>query len=363
MQLRAGLAGVGARVEVELARRAPAARASGAPRARLRGNGSAAGSSSASAAAPGKRCVRPPSGSGTRLAVARRDPAEHGARRGHRHLLADDRAHAELEAVDASGHAQSGARAHERRQRAILGELGRDGERVGVQVEQPAAARDGRGQVAQVGEAQLARTTRVAGRERDHGGPVLERERAAIGGALDLLDARDRARRQERRAASRRRTARGRAAAARSRPAPPRRGGSGEHASAAPSACGRRSPRTVSLNCRTLPKPAPTATCANGSSVDSISVRADCARCALASATGPAPSSPTRMRFSWRSEKWRRAASPPTPSRSTAPSAINRTARPADVRAPVPGRRTRRAVGVAALAGAEALVLRGGARC
>ena len=62
---------------------------------------------------------------------------------------------------------------------------------------------------------------------------------------------------------------------------------------------------------------------------------------------------------SCRSEKWSRAASPPTPSRSTAPSAISRIARPATSGAPVPGGRARHRVRVAALAGAEALLLRG----
>ena len=78
-----------------------------------------------------------------------------------------------------------------------------------------------------------------------------------------------------------------------------------------------------------LPKPAASATWAKGSSVDSISVRAAWARCARASATGPAPTSAPSTRPSWRSLKPSRAARPGTPSRSTTPSAISRNARPA----------------------------------
>jgi hypothetical protein len=54
--------------------------------------------------------------------------------------------------------------------------------------------------------------------------------------------------------------------------------------------------RTVSLNCLMLAKPAPNATCANGRFVVSMSTRAVWARCARASAIGPAPTSAT----SWR---------------------------------------------------------------
>ncbi len=55
--------------------------------------------------------------------------------------------------------------------------------------------------------------------------------------------------------------------------------------------------RTVSLKVRTDAKPAAKATSAMGSGVVSISTRAVWARCARASASGPAPSSAS----SWRS--------------------------------------------------------------
>ena len=59
--------------------------------------------------------------------------------------------------------------------------------------------------------------------------------------------------------------------------------------------------RTVSLNWRMLAKPAPNATCENGSSVVSMSIRAVCARCARARASGPAPTSARSSRCRWRS--------------------------------------------------------------
>lgn len=55
--------------------------------------------------------------------------------------------------------------------------------------------------------------------------------------------------------------------------------------------------RTVSLNVRTLAKPAANATSPSGTAVVSISTRAVCARCALASASGPAPSSACTCRW------------------------------------------------------------------
>ena len=58
--------------------------------------------------------------------------------------------------------------------------------------------------------------------------------------------------------------------------------------------------RTVSLNCRTLAKPAAKATSVTGRSVVSSSTRAVCARCARATAIGPAPTSATSCRCRWR---------------------------------------------------------------
>ena len=57
---------------------------------------------------------------------------------------------------------------------------------------------------------------------------------------------------------------------------------------------------TVSLNARMLAKPAANAMSPMGSALVSISSRAVCARCALASASGPAPSSASSCRSTCR---------------------------------------------------------------
>ena len=139
-------------------------------------------------------------------------------------------------------------------------------------------------------EPQRALHAAVARRQLDDRGAVRQAQRAPVGaGGRRLLDARDGARARRTRTARRSRSARGRAGAARStrrrpRSALPRRRRSSRGVSANTS-------RTVSLNWRTLAKPAANATSAKPSSVVSISVRAVCARCARASASGPAPSS------------------------------------------------------------------------
>jgi hypothetical protein len=66
--------------------------------------------------------------------------------------------------------------------------------------------------------------------------------------------------------------------------------------------CVAKTSRTVSLNCRTLPKPAAKRDVGDGRSVVSIRTRAVCARCARASASGPAPSSACSARSTWRRE-------------------------------------------------------------
>ncbi len=85
--------------------------------------------------------------------------------------------------------------------------------------------------------------------------------------------------------------------------------------------------RTVSLKLRTEEKPAAKATSAMVSAVVSISMRAVCARWALARASGPAPSVASSCRSICRVLYPSRDASPGTPSRSTTPSAISRMAR------------------------------------
>ena len=56
----------------------------------------------------------------------------------------------------------------------------------------------------------------------------------------------------------------------------------------------------VALNCLMLAKPAAKAISDNGSAVDSMRMRAVCARCARAMASGPAPSSAVTRRRTWR---------------------------------------------------------------
>ena len=234
-----------------------------------------------------------------RLAVALHDARGMRARRGHRDLLPEHCAHGDLGAVDAARHAQAGMRGDERREQRVAPEHGRDRGRVGVQVEQPAAARDGHAEVAHVAEAQralhAARRRATARRS-----PCRAAAAACAGrrprGVTSSTPAMARVRRT--RTARRARSARGRGDAARSRRhraafGAPRRCRSSRGVSANTS-------RTVSLNWRTLAKPAANATSAKPSSVVSISVRAVWARCARASASGPAPSSAETSRLSWR---------------------------------------------------------------
>jgi hypothetical protein len=84
----------------------------------------------------------------------------------------------------------------------------------------------------------------------------------------------------------------------------------------------------VSLNCRTLAKPAANAISVTGMAVVWSSTLAAWARCARARATGPAPSSAVSCRCTCRALYPSRRARPATPSRSTTPSAIMRIARP-----------------------------------
>src|SRR2546428_560315 len=80
---------------------------------------------------------------------------EAGRRAGHRDLLADDGPYRYLEAVDRAGYPYPWLLGNERRERRVRRERLVDGDRVRVQVEQAPAARHGRSQVAQVGQAQV----------------------------------------------------------------------------------------------------------------------------------------------------------------------------------------------------------------
>ena len=107
------------------------------------------------------------------------------------------------------GHAQPPVGAHERAQQGIAREVRVDGIGVGVEVEQPADLRDDVHEAVDVREVRPQQQRRAARvlvvRDLDHRGPVIGRpatchpERAAIhrGIEVDMLDARDRARREE----------------------------------------------------------------------------------------------------------------------------------------------------------------------
>ncbi len=70
-----------------------------------------------------------------------------GAGGGRGHLLSEDRADGELRLVDRARHPAAGRLVDQGRERGVGPQLLVDGDRVGVEVEQPAAAADGDGQV------------------------------------------------------------------------------------------------------------------------------------------------------------------------------------------------------------------------
>ena len=238
-------------------------------------------------------------GNGQQVTGRLDDAGGDGAGAGDRHLLADHAAHRDLERVDGARGASPWRLGDERLEDRIVTEHGIDGDRVGVEVEEPAETLDGRGQIAPVGERQLGANIRLTGLEHRDAVPVRQRERAVVSRR------RRRARRPGSRAIARNSNA--------SRPANGPR--VGRRTTTAPGSAGaspiderRRSSvgasaytsRTVSLNWRTLPKPAANAMSVIDIDDVSISTRAVCARWARASASGPAPSSSVTRRVRWR---------------------------------------------------------------
>ncbi len=150
-------------------------------------------------------------------------------------------------------------------------------------------------------------------------------------------------------------------------PRPPRgRATSSSLATREPFAGGRRrsslgvrpkTARIVSLNWRTLAKPAAWATSIRRRRVVSIRMRAVCARWARASASGPAPSSAASWRVSWRSLYARRPREPGDALAVDDPVGDQPHRARGEVAAAVPLRRAGRGVGPAAQAGAEARAL------
>ncbi len=221
-----------------------------------------------------------------------------GAGGGRGDLLPEDGPHGELGLVDRARHPAAGALVDQRCEQRIGAQPFVDGDRVGVQVEQAAAAADGHGQVAQVAQGEPAGDVVGAGGERDDAVPVRQPERAPVGAVPPLLDAgyggggevAEEVGRVER--------------GAERQPQGERAGGCPRRSlgARARSSLGERAKtsRTVSLKVRMEEKPAANATSAMGSAVVSTSSRAVWARWARASARGPAPSSASSCRSTCR---------------------------------------------------------------
>ena len=262
----------------------------------------------------GKRCVTEPTATGRGSPAACDQPARHGARPGDRDLLADHGADGELEAVGGARHAAARVSPHHGTDQRVVAQRLPDGDRVGVEVEQLAAARHRRVQVAQVREHELAfdvggpvpaLSVVRARAQRDDAVPVGEAQAARVGDPVERLDAGERAQAQE---VQHRRRVEGPAAGETKGDGLGGRLSGGSGAPWAVRAARARSPlgvsanvwRTVSLHWRTLEKPAAKATWATGRSVVSSRIRAVWLRCARARASGPVPTSAVMSRFSWR---------------------------------------------------------------
>ena len=137
----------------------------------------------------------------------------------------------------------------------------------------------------------VAATCPAAGVSADRAGAVRQPQTAVVRPVADLLDARQRPAREELEQRARRAAAAGTASRSVIVPARGRPRSAARPAAQLRRALGRTPRGRVSLNCRTLPNPAANAISARPSSVVSIRIRAVCARCARASASGPAPTS------------------------------------------------------------------------
>ena len=198
------------------------ARARSAAR-RVAGIGSASSGASATASGAGNACTRPSSAASTGVAERRGHPAQHRPRGGDRHGLPDDRAHRGLPAVRRARDPQPRPPRHQRRQRRVVRQGGVDRDGVGVQVEDPPAARHRRAQVAQVVQREHRLHVAVGRREGHAAQAGGQAQHPPVRPGVRPLHARDRARRQEAERGVQRRGAGGTPGAATPRPAPPRR--------------------------------------------------------------------------------------------------------------------------------------------
>ena len=124
-----------------------------------------------------------------RLAVRGDQPGRVGAGRGRGDLLAEHRPYGELRRVDGARHPAARRLVDQRREQRVGAQLVVDGDRVGVQVEHPAAAADRDGQVAQVGEGEPAGDVVGLRGEGDDAVPVREAQGAPVRAVAPLLHA------------------------------------------------------------------------------------------------------------------------------------------------------------------------------
>ncbi len=126
---------------------------------------------------------------GNRLTEALHQPGRVGARRRRGDLLPQHGAERELVAVHGARHPASRRPRHERGQHRVGREGVVHGDRVGVQVEEAAAATQGGGQIARVAEVKPGRHVIGARGQGDEAGTVRQPQRAAVGAVTPLLDA------------------------------------------------------------------------------------------------------------------------------------------------------------------------------
>src|SRR5260221_12125534 len=103
-------------------------------------------------------------------------------------MLAGRRPWRELRRLARTRHGAAGGLIDQRRELWVWAQRPAGRDRVGVQVEQAAAAADRHGEVAQVGQRQLAGDVLRTRAQRYHAGAVRQPERTAVGTVTPLLD-------------------------------------------------------------------------------------------------------------------------------------------------------------------------------
>ncbi len=119
-----------------------------------------------------------------------------GAGRGGRDLLAQYHAHREFRGVHRARHPAARCLADQRGENRVFAQEIGHGHRVGVQVEQPPAAADRDGEIAQVGHGQLAGYVLRSRPERHDAPPVRQAQGAPVRPVPPLLNPRNRGRRE-----------------------------------------------------------------------------------------------------------------------------------------------------------------------